>query len=254
MKIKDISLKNAIKLNEGITNTSYLIDNKYVYRDKKGDEDIFNKIKNEDIAIKKVAKFPFSEKVIDYDKLTGKKLSLYIEKTTRLSSPWKKSEFDIVAQIIKTIHQNVTVDFSFEPFKRLEVYKEKADVKIDFEKEKEIVEKAKELYKKYPQCFCHNDLVKGNILFKHDKAYLLDYEYSGNNIELFDIASFLSENNCLQKEEVEYFASKFSYPLIEIYTMINFENILWYYWALYSYQKENKEIFLEIAKEKLNNI
>ncbi len=254
MKIKDISIKNAILLNEGITNESYLVENKYVYRDKKGKDDIFNKAKNEAIAIKKVQKFPFSELVIDYDKLTGRKLSLYIENTTRLSSEWKKEEFDLIIDIIKTIHKEVKVNFSFKAFKRINYYKKEIESEIDPKKEKEIIKKAKELYKKYPQCFSHNDLVKGNILFKDDKAYLLDYEYSGNNIELFDIASLLSENNYASVDAIKYVVSKFNYPLEEIYTMIRFENVLWYYWAKHSYQKDKKAIFLEIAKDKLNNI
>lgn len=254
MKIKDISIKDAVLLNEGITNESYLINDKYVYRNKKGSDDIFNKAKNEAISIKRIQKFPFSERVIDYDKKTGEKLSLYIKDTTRLSTNWKKEEFDLISEIIKTIHLKVKVNFSFNTFKRISYYKKGIKSEIDSTKEKEIIKKAKTLYKKYPKCFSHNDLVKGNILFKDDKAYLLDYEYSGNNIELFDIASFLSENNYCFDEPIKYLAKKFNYPVEEIHLMMQLENVLWYYWAKHSYQSNKKEIFLEIAKDKLNNI
>lgn len=254
MKIKDISLKNAKLLNEGISNTSYLIDNKYVYRSKKEKGDVFNKTKNEYIAIKKVAYLPSCEQVKEYNKLTGEKLSLFIDKTTRLSTPFDKEEFDMVATLIKKIHKEIKVNFSFNAFKRLKAYKEDIVSEIDPKREKEIIIQAKTLYKKYPKCFSHNDLVKGNILFKDKQIYLLDYEYSGNNIELFDIASFLSENNYLDKEAISYFAKHFDYPIIEINKMIDFENVLWYYWAKHNYKKNKKKIFLEIAKEKLNNI
>ena len=254
MKIKDISLKNAKLLNEGISNTSYLIINKYVYRSKKEKGDPFNKSKNEAIAIKKVAHLPYSEKVLEYNKLTGEKLSLFIQDTTRLSSTFNKEELDLVIKAIKRIHKEIKINFSFNAFKRLKAYKEGIVSEIDPKKEKEIIAQAKALYKKYPKCFSHNDLVKGNILFKDKEIYLLDYEYSGNNIELFDIASFLSENNYLEKEMISYFAKHFDYSISEINKMIDFENVLWYYWAKQNYKKSKRKIFLEIAKEKLNNI
>ena len=54
MKIKDVKLTNATLLNEGISNESYLIDNKYVFRYKEDDNDVFNKAKNEKIVLTKI--------------------------------------------------------------------------------------------------------------------------------------------------------------------------------------------------------
>ena len=254
MKIKDISLNNALLLHEGITNQSFLIDNKYVYRHKEEINDPFNKSENEFAVLKQINCYPFVEKIIDYDIKTGEKLSLYIDKTTRLSKPYKKEEFKLIADILKIIHKEVKIGFSFEPFKRLEVYKRNIESKIDINKEKEIINKAKKLYEKYPLCFCHNDIVYGNILFQDNRAYLLDFEYAGNNIEIFDIASFISENNIDNSEYIDYFISLFKADKNDIYTMIKFQNVLWYYWALYSYKNNKREIFLKIAEDKFNNI
>ena len=99
--------------------------------------------------------------------------------------------------------------------------------------------------------------MKGNLLFKDKQLIVLDFEYAGLNISLFDIASFISENN-LSNDEKEYFLSQFkNINKKDVQTMINFENILWYYWASYMYKLTNKQIFNIIKEEKyksLNNI
>ena len=36
---------------------------------------------------------------------------------------------------------------------------------------------------------CHNDLLPGNVLFGHDRTWLLDFEYAGMNDRYFDLAN-----------------------------------------------------------------
>ena len=92
------------------------------------------------------------------------------------------------------------------------------------------------------------------MLFVDNKLYLLDFEYAGNNIELFDIASFISENNIEDIELIDYFISQFNVDKKDVITMIDFANILWYYWAQYNFTLTKKSIFKEIAIDKLNHI
>ncbi|MEI6736954.1 MAG: phosphotransferase [Pseudomonadota bacterium] len=40
-----------------------------------------------------------------------------------------------------------------------------------------------------PVAACHNDLLAGNVLFGDTRAWLLDYEYAGNNDPFFDLAN-----------------------------------------------------------------
>ena len=104
MKIENC--KNYINyplLNEGISNTSYLIDDKFVYRHKENSLDPFNKPINEISFYNAIKDKINTEQIIEYDINTGEKLSLFIDKTTRLSSPLKKEEMDLVATFIKTI-------------------------------------------------------------------------------------------------------------------------------------------------------
>ncbi len=252
MQIKNVNLENATLLNEGISNESYLIDNKYVFRYKKSDDDLFNKAKNEKIVLDKIKNYTFVEKIIDYDVSTGQKLSLFIKDTTRLTP--NKLEAKLLVDVLKMLHKNIKVNFSFKPFKRLYFYRKNVREKIDNNLEKAIINETKKLYKKYPLVFSHNDLVRGNMLFKNKQIYLLDFEYAGNNIELFDIASFLSENNIDNNELFDYFISQFNATKKEVITMIQFQNILWYYWAEYNFLVTKKTIFKKIAIEKKNRL
>ena len=259
MKIENC--KNYINyplLNEGISNTSYLIDDKFVYRHKESSLDPFNKPINEISFYNAIKDKINTEQIIEYDINTGEKLSLFIDKTTRLSSPLKKEEMDLVATFIKTIAKiDNRIDFEFRPFDRLSFYKDNSSNNLPIKNESEIIFAAEKLYEKYPLVYAHNDLVKGNLLFKDKQLIVLDFEYAGLNIFLFDIASFISENN-LSKNDKEYFLSQFeNINKKDVQIMINFENILWYYWASYMYKLTNKQIFNIIKEEKyksLNNI
>lgn len=257
MKLKDIySLDKAINLNEGITNESFLIDKKYVYRHKKEILDPFNIPKNEFKVIKALKNEKYVEDVIDYNRKSGQKLSLFIEGTTRLDRNPSKKKLHQVHDVIMSLHALPTISgMDFLPFERIEFYKQKIVSEINPSLEKQIITEAKKLYQLYPLVLSHNDLVKGNLLFKEDRMFLLDFEYAGNNIELFDIASFLSENNIKSEEKKDYFISLFeNINKKDVISMINFENILWYYWAKYLYKVTSRKIFQQIAEEKLISI
>ena len=114
-----------------------------------------------------------------------------------------------------------------------------------------------QIYEKYPKVLCHNDVLYANFIESDEKDYLIDYEYAGNNILLFDIASFLSENNINDnKVQLEFINSYFDNVtdelLQDIYNMFDFLDILWGYWAFAMHHKYQDNIFLEIGNEKLN--
>lgn len=256
MKLKDISnLNSGVLLHEGITNESYLINGKYVYRHKSKNIDPFSNPENEFKILEIVKDFNFVENVIDYDISSGKKLSLFIDKTSRLSLKPSKNELSLVHDVIETLHSSKKLaNNNFDPFERIEFYKQNVTSEINDKFEKEIIKAAKHLYEKYPLVLSHNDLVKGNMLFKEDKLYLLDFEYAGNNIALFDICSFVSENE-IDNDAKEYFLSLFqNINKKDVELMISLENILWYYWAKYLYKETNRQIFLTIAEDKLAKI
>jgi thiamine kinase-like enzyme len=53
-----------------------------------------------------------------------------------------------------------------------------------------------------PPAPCHNDLLPGNVLFGHDRVWLLDFEYAGMNDVFFDLSN-LSVNSQFNHEADE---------------------------------------------------
>ena len=107
------------------------------------------------------------------------------------------------------------------------------------------------------QVLSHNDLVDGNLLFKGDKAYLIDYEYAGNNHPLFDLMSFLSENQIYDSSIREtvyeaYFEHKPTPEELKTLDIIeSAQNILWAAWANMLYDNRHEKIYLDIFNDKI---
>ena len=105
----------------------------------------------------------------------------------------------------------------------------------------------------------HNDIVSGNLLLG-EKDYLIDYEYAGNNVEHFDLMSFLSENKIydenLRKRIYKYYFNKDVdvKTLQELLVIERAQELLWSTWALTNYQKEKRNDYLLIARDKLQHL
>ena len=252
--LTNIKVIKSRKIKTGITNINYKIltnEGVFVLRiPRKGIEGIsfINQAK-----VLNVVK-DINVDVVYYDFKTGILISKYVEKQKQ-----KKVSFNVVIDILKKLH-NLPIENidRFDPFKLIKLYKSIA-LETEFVDEKNIINKAKKLYKKYPLCFCHNDLLYANFLKSKERYYLIDYEYAGLNIALFDIASFLSENNINDKKlQVKFIKKYFNYFDDSLYeditTMFNLLDLLWYYWASALYKLYKEEIFNIIALEKKEHL
>lgn len=247
-------LKIVKKINEGVSNETYLTKDNLIYRYKSPNPDPFNKVKNEKLVIEKIKGLPFSEEVTYFDR-KGNKVSKFIENTRFFNST--PNDIKKAAFFISSFHSLSIPNLGkFNPFKRLTLYRENLDAIIDEKDYKTIIKKTKKLYKTYPLVVSHNDLVHTNILLKDEQIYVLDYEFASLNIELFDIASLLSENSIASEKNIEYILSLFDnkYPKDELLLMINFQDLLWHYWALFHYEKSAKVEYLRIADTKRINL
>lgn len=90
---------------------------------------------------------------------------------------------------------------------------------------------------------CHNDLVAENFIKSKDKIYLIDWEYSGMNDPMWDIAALFLESRFSQENQDyflrQYFAtgevSESCHRKIKIYQILM--DLLWSLWTII---KENK--------------
>ncbi|MDD3383647.1 MAG: phosphotransferase [Bacilli bacterium] len=246
----------------GLTNNNYKVvtknNNKYIIRiPKKGNEKIF-KYKNEELII-----FALKNKDIDvptlyYNSENGIKITKYIENSEVFdkSSLSIKKKILLVAKKLRKIHSLKVDSLSFNPLEKLSVFKNKSSNLFSFEEI--IIKNIENQYLKNKLVLCHNDLVNGNLLFNKENLYIIDYEYSGMNNIMFDLASFLSENDINDEKTMieflkSYYLDKYDNKIFEdLKIWYIFNDILWTYWAKYMLENEDKEIFNKIYFQKIN--
>ncbi|MFV0379609.1 MAG: phosphotransferase [Anaerorhabdus sp.] len=168
----------------------------------------------------------------------------------------KKDAIKRAALLLKKLHSAKLVsNVVFDGVLLLKEYQENIDLELfDLSQFDDVIKKYQSVNNE--KILCHNDLVSGNILFTEEKDYLIDYEYSKDNDPLFDVMSFLTENQITDPELREiFFQNYFDAELsnkkkIELDIFENFHNLLWCSWANMMYDKHHKDIYKEIATDK----
>ncbi|MRI32733.1 hypothetical protein EOPP23_07000 [Endozoicomonas sp. OPT23] len=100
---------------------------------------------------------------------------------------------------------------------------------------------------KKPPSLCHNDLVPENLIFGRDRRdrpeqlFLIDWEYSGINDPMFDLASCALEAELNEEQVHQLLANYFQrQPSSEEHQRLehwqNAQDLLWSVWALYKVQ------------------
>ncbi|MCK9198859.1 MAG: phosphotransferase [Bacilli bacterium] len=246
----------------GLTNDNYKVTtnlgNKYIIRiPKKGNEKIF-KYKNEELIILALKNENIDIQTLYYNNKNGVKITKYIENSrvfNESSLPIEKKIF-IIAEKLRKIHGIKINSLKFNSLEKLNVFKGESLNLFSFEEI--IIKNIKNQYSKNNLVLCHNDLVNGNLLFDNERLYIIDYEYAGMNNKMFDLASFLSENDITDEKTIldflkYYYLDKYSNDIFEdLKIWYIFNDILWTYWAKYMLERDGKEIFSKIYYQKLN--
>ncbi|MDH6365894.1 MULTISPECIES: phosphotransferase [unclassified Breznakia] len=191
---------------------------------------------------------------IYFDPKTGIKLTNYIPDLAEYEECTAENKIERAALLVKALHQKPAPDFDFDPIATLKTYQKMLQTPIyDLTDYQYIVDKVKNI--KHTKVLCHNDLVSGNLLFGNDRDYLIDYEYAAANDALFDVMSFLSENNItdptLRQRFYDVYFDEINEDIMNSLSIWeNFHNLLWCTWAMMLYEKRHESIYKEIAKMK----
>ena len=122
-----------------------------------------------------------------------------------------------MAEILKKLHNSdIVFDNIFDSFNEMEKY-EKLSIKENgkfYDGYKEIKEKVFKLREKLKNFnielkACHNDTVPENFIKSENKIYLIDWEYSGMNDPMWDLAAHSLECNFSKEEEKEFLSFYF---------------------------------------------
>lgn len=248
------------KIKEGITNDNYKIETDtheyYVLRIPKKYQIGLNREEEQKI-IDLLRNYHIDVPLLYFDSLTGIKITKFIPNRKIHAFPNQDQLKQFLFEL-KKLHsisyEEIQKIADFDPFIMLETYKSVVGEEL-FIKEKKIIKDTLSLYHKYPKVLCHNDLLFANILFCKKKAYLIDYEYAGKNIALFDLASFVGENNIEDlKNQTIFLQSYFDEITVELLKdfgiMLLFQDILWGYWAKMMYIQYQNLIYEDIFQQK----
>lgn len=244
----DIDKIVEIKILGGMTNRNYLVsleNKKYVLRHSGlGTEGMLNR-KNEARNSEAIRELGIDVNQIYYNENSGDKISVYIEDVETLDSETSKFNFDLIVNILKKLHNSkIIFGNRFDVFKEINKYEKLAyEAKATFYKEYEVVKKKVKKLENQLESLgisllpCHNDTVPENFLKKNRKLYLIDWEYSGMNDPMWDLAAFSLENNLEKDEEEEFLELYFGntipeneYLKIQIFQIL--QDFLWSIWAI----------------------
>lgn len=246
-----------VPTNKGISNASYLLEYKnkvYIVRvPKKNHHLLATSFQHESIILDKVKDLDVP--ILYFNTDNGIKISKFIPKVKEFAEENHWNKFNQVGKMLRILHSKPAVEFYFDPFEKLVIYKNRIKNPIvHFDHEEEIIAQVKGIYT--PTTLCHNDVVSGNLLFADQETYLIDYEYAAMNDFRFDIASFFSENKIIQQEERNRFYEGYgiSSTIDSIIGLFEcFEDILWGYWANMLWEERQDPIYQQIAKDKKNH-
>lgn len=250
IKLVDI---DEVEVLGGMTNKNYLItinNKKYVLRIAgAGTTNIINRY-SEKINAREVSKIGVDKELIYFNEETGIKISEYIEKAETLNPETSKKSENLLltSKLLKKLHtSNIKFENRFNVFNEIKKYE-------NLIKNKELIYKAYGGYTENRKLIfglenflkkngmvivsCHNDTVPENFI-KNDKneMFLIDWEYSGMNDPMWDLAAHSLESNFDEREENIFLENYFEknikkedYLRIGCYKVL--QDFLWSIWTI----------------------
>lgn len=193
-----------------------------------------------------VDKLGIDSECIYFNEDSGIKVSKYIDNAQTMNSNLAKSEenMKLVAIALKKLHNsNYVFENEFNVIDKINEYenalKNSSNKNYsDYELIKSEIIKLQEVLKKIgvESRLCHNDTVPENFIKNNSRIYLIDWEYSGMNDPMWDVAAYLLECGFSQDEEELFLNIYFDENInsanrtkILIYKI--YQDFLWSIWA-----------------------
>lgn len=239
------------KIAGGMTNTNFLVrfhGKKYILRVPGAGTDVMINRHSEQHNSALASAIGFNPPTAYFNAETGIKLVEFIEGAETLHPKTAKLEVNIkeTTRILKALHQSdMKLYGNFNVQTEYEKYKAKIDAVhgVYYQGAQEMDEWFYWLMNRLEElglqcCPCHNDLVAENFIKdKKGNMYLIDWEYSGYNDPMWDLAAHLIECEFKPVEEelfLQYYfqgvPDKVSAEKILIYKMC--QDILWSTWTV----------------------
>lgn len=243
----------------GLTNDIYFCEannNKYIVNVPKKDVKALIRAQEYPKILALINKTGLDVEEVFYDDKTGIRITKYLDIET-YGQCTKTNKHLMAIKKLKEFHrQEFKIGVEFNPYQKYLSFKNKITKQlINYQDYDDIWLLYHSINNKH--ILCHNDLVDGNILFDEDRCYLIDWEYAKDNDPLFDLMSFITENNInnpLIREEIyqNYFDGEIDQELRrQILVFENVHNLLWAAWSNMMYDLRHKDIYLKIFNDKI---
>nr|WP_044612370.1 choline kinase family protein [Candidatus Hamiltonella defensa] len=238
----------------GITNKNYLIltkKMKLVLRVPGVATENFINRHNEKNNSELVFKMGINPETIYFDTISGIKITQYIPDSETFSPGLvrKKNNIENISLCFRQLHQsNIKFCNEFNAFSEYKKYQHILNLKHDhdgiyhnkmlvefFYKTEKILDRLNK-----DRCPCHNDLVAENIVKSGDKIYLIDWEYSGMNDPMWDLAPHFLECQFNSEEEQIFLTYYFerNIPKESKQKILLFKFMQYVLWPLWAKVKE----------------
>ena len=244
-KIKEVSVAG------GLTNNNYKVNvdgDYYIVRvPGVGTEKMISR-KYEMINSKLASEQGINVDIAYFNEESGIKISKFIEDAETLTnrSSKKQENMKLVSQIIKQLHESsIVFENEFNVFEEIELYEDiinqlNGKYFDDYIIVKEKVMNLKALIKEYGARYVpsHNDTLPDNFVKDtNGRLYLIDWEYSGINEEMWDLAAHTLEAEFSEEEEREFLRYYFGREATReerVRLLINkiCQDFLWAIWTL----------------------
>lgn len=215
LQIKKMDIDNIDVLG-GMTNKNYLVtinSKKYVLRvPGVGTDSIIDRVAEKNNATL-ASEIGIDNKMFYFCGDTGIKIAEYINnaETLNFETAKKLENLKLTANLLRKLHNsNLKYTNKFDVFQEINKYEQLIgniqEIESKYENyqniKKEIL-KLKRILKKNGSYFtsCHNDTVPENFIKNLDRIYLIDWEYSGLNDPMWDLAAHSLE--CQFDSEIE---------------------------------------------------
>lgn len=236
-------------MDKGMTNDSYIFfcdDEKYIYRRAgRGSSRLVNR-EREYVNYELLKGLGLSDEVIYHDPKSGTKITKFIKNSRNIDEN-NQEDVEKSLETLRRLHNSgLKAPHDFDFLKNIHRYEElcKENDVVFYSDYRRLKEKVKNLLDKIDQmgiekCFCHIDFVPGNCLVEESgKVLLIDWEYSGNQDRLCDVAMFcisadLSKINS-DKLLTAYLQRKpTKEEFFRFYTYIASAALMWSLWSEY---------------------
>ena len=252
--ISDESIKEIIPVG-GMTNKNFKVkidDKQYIIRiPGNGTEEMISR-KSEKHNSLIANKLNIDTDILYFNDINGIKLSKYINNAETINPKTAKREDNMlmVADILKKLHtSNTLFDNEFNVFKKIEEYEKLLDLckGKNYSDYNEVKEQVIKLEEKLNQIGfeikpCHNDTVAENFVKDKERMYLIDWEYSGMNDPMWDIAAHILECEFNEDEEELFLSIYFNNEVKENHRarILIYKICQDFLWSIWTNIKESK--------------